>query len=358
MPARKRRRGGTLGWVLGVAAMGAGAGLAAERFLVGRRRLRPDPYRREPYGKIRGDRSYEVDSFDGATLVVDEVGPEDATAGVIFLHGFCLDRTVWHHQYRAFGGRRRYLYYDARHHGRSRGGAGPSDTKTLAADLEAVLDRSGLQRAILVGHSMGGMTVLEYCRTHPEELGKRIKGIVLVNTTYTDALKTVFAAELIGPLERRLRRALEWLLADRRAAQVMRMRGDDLSWIITRLGGFGPGASSAQIEFTQRLLTSFPSPPLIEILRGLRNFDMQGALHAINVAALVIAGGTDRITTVRASRHIATQIPDARLVVIEDAGHMTMLERQDRFNPLLGEFVQTNLAASRRRRTSPKQESA
>lgn len=347
---KRRRPSKALAWALGAAALGVGAGLAAEKTLIGRRRIRPDPHAGEPYGRIRGDRSYEVSCADGAVLVADEVGPEDSPTGGVFLHGFCLDRTVWHHQYTGVDGGHRLIFYDARHHGRSRGGRAPSEVAALAADLGAVLDRSGLEQAVLIGHSMGGMSVLEYCRRNPEDLGKRVRGIVLVNTTYTDALKTVFAAELVGGVERRLRKIFERILNDPRAARVMRLRGDDLSWLITRMGGFGPGASPAQVDFIQRLLMSFPSPPLVETMRGLRRFDMEGALASIDVPTLVVAGGTDRITTVRASRHMASEIPGARMVVLEDTGHMTMLERHPQFNALVGEFLDTNLVTKRRRR--------
>lgn len=352
--ARKDGRGkirsklGTAGWLLGTVALGAGAGLAVERVLVGRERLKSDPHRGEPYGQLTGDRSYEVSSFDGALLAVDEIGPEDADQGVIFLHGFSLDRTIWHHQMLGLPARerkgrrrprRRYLFYDARNHGRSRGGDAAPDTKTLARDLQAVLDQSKLRKAVLVGHSMGGMTALEFCREHPEETGRRVRGLVLVNTTYTDAVKTIFAADLIGPVERRTRRVLQWFLNDSRSSRLLRLRGDDFSWLVVRLVGFGPGASPTQIEHTQRLLTSFPSPPLIQILRGLREFDMEEALNSIDVPTLIIAGGDDRLTTVKASRRMAEEIPGARLVALDGAGHMTMMEREAEFNSLVSDFL-------------------
>jgi pimeloyl-ACP methyl ester carboxylesterase len=345
--SRKTRTKTAVAWAVGAAALGIGAGIAAKR-LVGQARRRPDPHAAEDYGRVRGDRRYEVSSSDGAILVADEVGPEEATSGAIFLHGFCLDRTIWHHQYRGIDGNRRLIFYDARDHGQSRGGKAAPEIRTLASDLKAVLDRSGLKKAVLVGHSMGGMTVLEYCRENPNELGKRVKGIALANTTYTDALKTIFAAEFVGPVEQRLRRFLERILDDPRASRAMRMRGDDFSWLLTRIGGFGPGASPSQVDFTRRLIMSFPSPPLVQILSGLRQFDMEEALDAIDVPTLILAGGDDRITTVRASKHIAGHIPGSRLVVLDGAGHMSMLERFDEFNTLVGEFLAQTLAAPRR----------
>ncbi|MEO7804711.1 MAG: alpha/beta hydrolase, partial [Actinomycetota bacterium] len=312
---KSKRAGGIVALVAGAAAAGVGAGLAAERLLIGRSRLKVDPYAREPYGKVKGDRSFSVNTKDGAVLHAEEVGLKGAKRGAIFLHGYCLDRTIWHHQMLDLGGseERRYIFYDARDHGRSVGGSAQMRVTTLASDLVDVLDESGLEEAVLVGHSMGGMTVLEFCREFPHELRKRIKGVVLANTTHTDAIKTAIAGELVGPIERRLGKIIGSLFDDQRSVRALRLRGDDLSYLIVKLFGFGSGSSPAQVEFVRRLNAVFPSPPLIEMLKGMREFDMKDALEVIDIPTLVIAGGNDRLTTVRASRHIAEKIPGARL---------------------------------------------
>lgn len=337
--AKKPGRAGAVGALVGVAAVGLGAGLAAERWLVGRSRLRPDPYSEERYGKLKADRSYRVVSFDGAVLKVDEMGPPEAKSGAVFLHGFALDSSIWHHQMLGLRGDFRYVYYDARHHGRSRGGKDSADTKVLAKDLQVVLDRSGLERVVLVGHSMGGMTTLEFCRERPEEVGTRVLGLVLVNTTFTDAIKTVAAAEVLGPLERHFGGVVRRVFDSPRRAEVARLRSDDLSYWLVRLFGFGPDASVTQIEYVRKVLACFPSPELLETIQGLRRFDMEEALDAIDVPTLIIAGADDRITTVRASHKMADSIPGARLVVLDRTGHVSMLEREGEFNEWVEKFL-------------------
>lgn len=327
--------------VAGATAAGIGVGLAAERLLIGRSRLKADPYANEPYGKVKGDRSFSVTTKDDAVLHVEEVGLEGAKRGAIFLHGYCLDRTIWHHQMLDLGGaeERRYIFYDSRDHGRSIGGSAELRMPTLAHDLREVLDVCGLEEAVLVGHSMGGMAVLEFCREFPQELRNRIKGVVLANTTHTDAIKTAVAGELVGPIERRMRRTIDSLFADRSAHRALRLRGDDLSYLIVKLFGFGSRSSPTQVEFVRQLNAVFPSPPLIEMLKGMRKFDMEDALEAIDVPALIIAGGNDRLTTARASRHIAEKIPGARLHVLDEAGHSSMLEKWREFNDLVEDFL-------------------
>lgn len=325
---------------LGAAALGLGAGLAAERWIISRRRGRhPDAFAHEPYGKLIADRSYEVPTRDSAVLAVNEFGPPDARRGTIFLHGYCLDHSIWHHQMTGLDSDLRHIFYDARHHGRSRGGHEPTSVELLASDLQAVIDHSALEEVVLVGHSMGGMTVLQYCCSKDGLAGTKVKGIVLVNTTYTDAVKTLFAAEVIGPVERATRGVLARVFDDPRASQMVRLRGDDLSYVLVKLFGFGPGASKTQVEYVRGLLSAFPSPPLIETLKGLRDFDVEDALGSVDVPTLVIAGGDDRITTVRASRRIAEDIPQSRLVVFDKAGHTSMMERNVDFNDEIRRFL-------------------
>ena len=329
----------TIAVVGGSAVLGAGLAIAT-KVLASRARSRPDPFAREPYGRIKPDRRYQVKT-DGVQLNVDEMGPRSSKSGVVFLHGFCLDRTIWHHQMTTLDAGHRHLYYDARHHGISEGGEVPTDVAVLAADLKSVVDESGLERVVLVGHSMGGMTLLEFCRQYPAYLGEQVKGLVLVNTTYTDALKTVFGAEVIGPLERGSGQTFRVSRSSR--ANELLFHGGDLSYLLVKMFGFGPGPSPSQVQYVQRLLACFPSPPLIEMMTMFRNFDAEEALAKIDVPVLIVAGGDDRITTVRASRRIAADIEGSRLVVFDDTGHLSMMERSVEFNALLRDFFETHL---------------
>src|SRR5438128_11536875 len=116
-PGRAARR-----VAIGVAAAAAAvaAAAAAERALVRTARSGPDPARDEPFGQRPGTET-RVRSFDGTELAVAMVGedPGDATPTLVFSHGFSLDLTVWHYQWRRFSRDHRCVLYDHRGHGRS-----------------------------------------------------------------------------------------------------------------------------------------------------------------------------------------------------------------------------------------------
>ncbi len=135
-----------------------------------------DPYVNEDFETLDGDRSYMVTTPDGVPLAVREVGPEDAPLTVVFAHGFCLRMGAFHFQrmrlFDELGPQVRMIFYDQRGHGRS--GEAPPETYTitqLGMDLETVLQVIAPRGPIVVvGHSMGGMTVLSHARQYAAPL--------------------------------------------------------------------------------------------------------------------------------------------------------------------------------------------
>src|SRR5262249_44663226 len=188
-PNESRRRQRNKAWLAGGAGLTAVAtivGTTAARSVARRTTLVEDPYADEDFEILEHDRSSVVTTFDGVELAVREVGPQDARLTVVFAHGFCLRMGAFHFQ-RArlteeWGSQVRMVFYDQRGHGCS-GEASP-DTYTvpqLGMDLEAVL-RATVPHGpiVLVGHSMGGMTVLSHARQYPSQYGSRIVGAALI----------------------------------------------------------------------------------------------------------------------------------------------------------------------------------
>ncbi|MFY9588748.1 MAG: alpha/beta hydrolase, partial [Actinomycetota bacterium] len=181
--SRARKRG----ILLGTLAAGAAAGLAVERYVVGRDRKRPDPEAHESFGELHG-RVETVESPDGTRLHVEVFEGKGPT--IVFAHGFSLNLGMWHYQMRDLPPACRLVVYDHRGHGRSeKAKRGDWSLEALARDMDAVVRaHGGPDPVVIVGHSMGGMTTLKFCEVFPELIGSRVAALALVNTTAVDVM--------------------------------------------------------------------------------------------------------------------------------------------------------------------------
>jgi len=337
------------GLLYGVAALAAGAlaGAAAETILARRAAPRPAPDA-EPIGPPDGE-NVDVESFDGTVIDATVAGRAGAPA-LVFAHGVIETTSVWHYQMRdpVLSDRYALIAYDARGHGRSGAARGPHGqtpftAATQARDLGAVLDQTTTGRVVLVGHSMGGMAIQAlWSGEPPEEIRERVAGIVLLNTTYT--------AELAGwrgrgsTFERTLERVEDVghrLLGSERFVHAFRPGYSDLSVIAAR-AVFGKDPRPEHLDASVRTYLATPSATIAASV-DLATADLFQVLSRIDVPALVVTGTRDRITPPWLSDEIAARIPNAELVVLEDCGHMTPLERHEEVSSLIAKFADTVL---------------
>ncbi|HET9875841.1 MAG TPA: alpha/beta hydrolase, partial [Mycobacterium sp.] len=190
---RRRPLGGkwASGWLAGaagLAAVGSVAGATVAHSMT-RRTTAEDPYADEDFEILDSDRSSVVTTDDGVQLAVRDVGPLDAPLTVVFAHGFCLRMGSFHFQRarltQEWGRQVRMVFYDQRGHGASE--IAPPDTYTvprLGQDLEAVLAAAAPRGpVVLVGHSMGGMTIMALAELYPEMFVDQIRGVVFISTS-------------------------------------------------------------------------------------------------------------------------------------------------------------------------------
>lgn len=325
-------------WPLALA-MGAGltvAGLAAARAAT---RRAADHYRsHDPHAgdddvfdlDALGVEVHTFPSHDGGELCVVEKGPKDKRP-LVLLHGITLAARVWGYQLRDLSDRYRVVAVDLRGHGRSRAGDDGFGLHLLAADLRTALEALDLRDAIVVGHSMGGMTLMQFCGDHPDALDERVAGVVFLATAPVVPLPAL--TQLVMRAATPALSKVDWsrLSTDRVAER-------DVSYVVTRRA-FGKDPSHTHIELTRQLVfdtpvaTSFPSGI------GLVSHDAQEALAKTGTPAMVIGGELDRITPVAMSHRIADLLPDAELHVLADAGHQLMLERPAELADLLDRFA-------------------
>jgi pimeloyl-ACP methyl ester carboxylesterase len=353
-PPRRRLVGG----LLGAAGAALAAGYAVQHRRVARTRLGV-PEAEADGLTVPGDAVHHVvDTDDGGQIHVMERGRGPA---LVLLHGFMLSGALWAHQLRDLADGHRVIAVELRGHGQSAPGAAgfsvapdPDETASLRAgarmaqaqegspavrrmamDVQEVFEALGVEHAVVVGHSMGGMVALQLVHDQPAaEVRRRIAGLVLVSTTagpFSRLPGFNGAVRVAGPVSAR---AIG--LADRLGARLA--PSQDLRWWLTRMG-FGADAPASLIQFVEGLQLATPAATLTALLPSLAVFDLSRWIGSIDLPVLVLVGSHDHLTPPRHAWRTAGALPRAELVELPRCGHMPMLERRREFGRLLDEFA-------------------
>ncbi|MEV7005491.1 alpha/beta hydrolase [Streptosporangium sp. NPDC051022] len=339
-----RRKVGIAGAVVGAASAGVAAAALAKRYAVGRIRLRPDLEVNEPLGELRG-RQTTVGTSDGVSLYAEVDGPEDAPLTVVFCHGYTLNLDSWHYQRRDLRDSYRLVLWDQRAHGRSpHASAGDSTIDRLGDDLAEVIEALVPGPCVLVGHSMGGMTVMALADRHPGLFGDRIKGVALISTSAGKL------AEVSLGLPALLSKAVHKVtpgtvsLLGRNGTLVDRGRqaGNDVAFLILRHLGFGDprNVSPTVVDFAESMIRSTPFEVIAEFYPALMSHDKLGALSVLDdVPTSIIVGDKDWLTPVEHSRAMAEALPRAQLTEVPGTSHLIQLERPTVVNDALRDLL-------------------
>ena len=285
----------------------------------------------------RGGTSTIIKSPTGSRLYVEVHGQADDPT-VILTHGWGLDSTIWFYLRRALSSRYRVIVWDLAGLGRSKAAAGAIDLSHFARDLEAVMDFAAAP-AILIGHSIGGMTIQTLVRDHPAAQ-KRMAGLVLVNTTYTNPLRTMIMRPVALALRWPVLEPVLWLAIPLHLLawlSAWQSYFSGAAHLANRLG-FAKRVTRSQLEHTTLLTTRNPPAALARGNLAMFRWDAEGALQTMNIPTLVIAGDRDIVTVKSASEVLARAAPGARLLTVEDANHMGFLERSDAYGAHIEAF--------------------
>ncbi|MFF5445998.1 alpha/beta fold hydrolase [Streptomyces sp. NPDC012888] len=358
------RKAGWAGAAIGVLAAGAAAGVAVERLTVGRgmrqkARLALDAA--GPYGSLRGTPGTAL-AEDGTRLYyeVDEL-PEDGTrpgplrrrsargVTVVFCHGYCLSQDSWHFQRAALRGVVRGVYWDQRSHGGSerapgQGDAVPVSIDVLGRDLKAVLDAAAPDGpVVLVGHSMGGMTIMALAEQFPELVRDRVTGVALIGTSSGRLDEVTYGLPAAGMSA--VRRVLPGVLRALGSQAELVERGrrataDLFAGMIKRYSFGSREVDPGVVRFAERLIEATPIDVVAAFYPAFSAHDKTRALAELaGIPVTVAAGDKDMITPPEHSEAIAAELPQAELVVLESTGHLLMLERPEEVTGLLADLL-------------------
>jgi 3-oxoadipate enol-lactonase len=238
---------------------------------------------------------------------------------ILFLHGIGGGAHVFEPQLDHFAQRYRAVAWEMPGYA----GSAPLPLVTmaaLAASLGNFIQALGLDRPILVGHSLGGMIVQRLLAEAPHIA----RAVVLTQTTPVfgsrdPAWAEAFIADKLGPLD---------------AGQTMQQIAADAI-----RSSAAPGADPARLVAAQAAFAATPASTYRDMVLVMPGFDLRAALPNIAVPTLVLAGSLDQLAPPAGCQRMATRIPGAHYVELEGAGHLAHAEQPNAFNTALDDFL-------------------
>jgi pimeloyl-ACP methyl ester carboxylesterase len=309
---------------------------------------------------LRWTPTRRVPSDDGTEIAVEILGDGHRGPTLVFVHGWTFSSRSWHYQ-RMLAERYRLVLMDHRDHGES--GRGPREHRTVdqvGRDLYAVLRATCAGRdVVLVGHSMGGMTVMALAAEHPELFDPatgQVKAVALVGTSAARDQRDAFG--LRGPLATAFTKnwttQLALMVADPARAEKARRSGTLISVAVSRFLNFGVKPDRRLTRFTEAMSAATPAEVVGDFWLTLDAHDKRAALATLGaVPTLVIVGDRDRLTPPAHARAIAAAVPGAKLLEVRGAGHVPMLEQPEVVNAALRELVESVAPSTAATRQSP-----
>ena len=241
---------------------------------------------------------------------------------IVFLHPWSTNGYIWYFQLFHFARTNLCVTMDHRGHGRSDKPQGGYSIQEHASDVAAVMDAAKIDRAVVVGNSIGGMIAMQFCLARPE----RVLGLVIQSsgTALSEGLPKEVMEAMIRDRDGTFNQLLEGTVSERSK----RERPEILD--------MARASFMLESNWPRHVFDSAVKDP-----NGVFNWNIKHRLKDIKRPTLVLAGEEDKATTVEANRLLADKIPGAKLVVLKEIGHFYQLERPAEFNAALDDFLKS-----------------
>lgn len=278
---------------------------------------------------------------DGSEVHVEFYGPATGIP-IVMIHGWGTNSTVWYYAKRQLSKRFRLIVWDLPGLGKSsRPKNNDFSLEKYARDLDAVVALAGDRPVFLLGHSIGGMIILTYCRLFTEKLPGRVAGLILTNTTYTNPVKTVVFNQVLQPLQKPLLEPLLYLIIGLwPLVWLMNLLSylNGSLFLTMELTGFSGKETRGQLNFAALQSLRHSPEVLARGTLGMFRYDATAVLQTISVPSLVMAGDLDVTTLPEASHFMADALPVCKLVPLIPGNHMAFIERHEQFNEAVTSF--------------------
>lgn len=343
-----------LGIVGGVTALAAGAaagGLEIERRRMLRRHPQPLELGGHPFFSLRSP-GPDVVTPDGVALhvEVDEFdayapnGAVDPGLTIVLVHGYVLSMHCWHYQRAYLRGRHKVVLYDQRSHGRSgRSASELCRVSQLSKDLLQVLEATTEpdEPVVLIGHSMGGMTIQQLAIDRPDLFGTKVVGVGLVATSSGGLSQHSIVPGIPGSVFSRVAPGLLGIM-NRAPGMVERSRRAtmDMGFVATKNMSYGSDVPPSYVDFMSQMVAETPMEVIADFYPGFAEFDGEAAFDTLaRVETSVVGGEEDMILPIQHVERIIELLPGAETLVLPDSGHMGMIEHHGQINEHLQRLI-------------------
>lgn len=287
---------------------------------------------------IEPEESLVVIADDGVPLHVEIDDPAESDASrptVVLSHGYTLDLRCWVYQRRALkDAGYRVVSWDQRGHGSSgKGEHSTYNVDQLGSDLRAVIDAAAPEGdLVLIGHSMGGMTVMALAEADRDFVAERVRGVGFISTSAGGLHRVTWglgsllggAVNRIGPL------AMSRLAGYQNIVDSALRGGKDVQEFLVARSSFASPVSMSVVRLTADMIFGTSMEVMSAYIPGLNRHDKLEALAHLNgIEVLVLNGDHDVLTSPLHSDEIVEALPGSEHVLVADAGHIITLEHPE-----------------------------
>jgi pimeloyl-ACP methyl ester carboxylesterase len=282
---------------------------------------------------------HHIPTHDGGTVHVVEKG---SGTPLVLLHGVTLQWWVWSPLFHLLAEDHRVIAWDMRGHGESVAGDDGVTLPAAATDLATVLSEMDLAPSVVVGHSMGGMTLGRFLAAHPGVRDRRVAEAVFLTTN--DQLLPLATATGYEIAHTAVMRATLGGLS----RPGPRPRGpEQLTRVVNRLA-FGRHYSGRAVDQLGEMMAATSPTTLTEAAATLSEHDVIELLSDVPTPATVVTGSRDLLTPPHHGRALAEALPRGRFELLADTGHQVMQEVPHRLAQILDPLLrQADLVAER-----------
>lgn len=254
---------------------------------------------------------------------------------LVLIHGAWVSHEWWRWQVPEFSRQYKVLLLDVRGHGQSSPLQKSYSINGFTRDLEILLQKTGIEEAVLVGWSMGGIISMQYCLDNPS----KVKALVLIATRGHRnpyfRLKVLF-----HHLQARLSLMMNFTSPRKYDRAVHRFPDESRDWLRREVSNMlSPTVPKEVFDWVMAELANNPRENYLEVARSIWSWEAGEELRRINVPTLIMAGEKDTWIPTRFPRLLHSAIPNSRLVIVENTGHYLSLERPEVVNAEIIKFL-------------------